>query len=274
MRILDPKFDIERFMAEAPAARERALLLDYDGVLAPFRADRDSAFPYPRVREALRAIMNSETCKVSIVSGRAAEEVVPLLGLDPPPEIWGAHGRQRRRADGTSETFGLITEGQAEGLGCARAWAEGAGVAGRAESKPGCFALHWRGLPAAERAGLQRLGDRALGEIARACGLSVWPFDGGMELRAPDRDKGSAVRQILEELPRRACVAYLGDDLTDEAAFAAIRGRGLAALVRPSLRPTSAQVWLRPPAELLKFLGDWMAACRVARGRAARAATA
>jgi trehalose-6-phosphatase len=56
-------------------------------------------------------------------------------------------------------------------------------------------------------------------------------------------------------------VAYLGDDRTDEDAFKALAGRGLAVLVREELRPTAAAVWLRPPVELLDFLQRWMTAC-------------
>jgi trehalose 6-phosphate phosphatase len=52
-------------------------------------------------------------------------------------------------------------------------------------------------------------------------------------------------------------VAYLGDDRTDEDAFMALRGRGLAVLVRPDLRATAAEVWIRPPDELLLFLQRW-----------------
>jgi trehalose 6-phosphate phosphatase len=56
--------------------------------------------------------------------------------------------------------------------------------------------------------------------------------------------------------------AYLGDDATDERAFRAISGRGLSVLVRPSWRQTAAELWLRPPEELLDFLNRWLEALR------------
>jgi trehalose-6-phosphatase len=55
-------------------------------------------------------------------------------------------------------------------------------------------------------------------------------------------------------------VAFLGDDLSDEAAFRAVRRigkRGLSVLVRREFRETAAEIWLRPPGELLIFLERW-----------------
>jgi trehalose-phosphatase len=90
-------------------------------------------------------------------------------------------------------------------------------------------------------------------------GLESLGFDGGEEMRASGRTKGSAVQQVLAESPHAVC-AYLGDDSTDEDAFQAVRPRGLGVLVRPTLRPTRASLWIEPPAELLAFLARWRAA--------------
>jgi trehalose-6-phosphatase len=61
-----------------------------------------------------------------------------------------------------------------------------------------------------------------------------------------------------------ATAAYLGDDITDEDAFAALRTRGLTILVRQEPRPSHAAWWLRPPQELIAFLDAWIAAARKA----------
>jgi trehalose 6-phosphate phosphatase len=52
-------------------------------------------------------------------------------------------------------------------------------------------------------------------------------------------------------------VAYLGDDVTDEDAFRAVKGRGLAVLVRAEYRRTAADIWIKPPHELKNFIGRW-----------------
>jgi len=65
----------------------------------------------------------------------------------------------------------------------------------------------------------------------------------------------------LSEINPNTTVAYLGDDSTDESALRAMLGRGISVLVRPKWRPTAAQFWLKPPEELLDFLGLWLKAC-------------
>jgi trehalose-6-phosphatase len=58
-------------------------------------------------------------------------------------------------------------------------------------------------------------------------------------------------------------VAYLGDDLSDEAAFRAINqigSRGLSVLARQKRRESAAKVWLRTPGELREFLERWVEA--------------
>ena len=93
-------------------------------------------------------------------------------------------------------------------------------------------------------------------------GLGLLEFESGLELRV-GRDKGGAVEAILSEADTDAPVAFLGDDLTDEAGFRAVRqagNRGLSVLVREKNRETDADIWLRPPAELKGFLRRWVQA--------------
>ena len=54
----------------------------------------------------------------------------------------------------------------------------------------------------------------------------------------------------------------LGDDMTDEDAFMELEGKGLSVLVNTLLRPTAADVWIKPPIELIMFLRRWSDACR------------
>ena len=71
------------------------LLLDYDGTLAPFRVDRFLARPWAGVRELLTRIQQQGRTRMAIISGRSAHEIRPLLGIDPPFEVWGLHGAER-----------------------------------------------------------------------------------------------------------------------------------------------------------------------------------
>jgi trehalose-phosphatase len=95
--------------------------------------------------------------------------------------------------------------------------------------------------------------------VAKMDGLSLLDFEAGLELRV-GRNKGGAVEAILAESDSGGPVAFMGDDLSDESAFRAVRKvgqRGLSVLVRREWRETAADVWLRPPAELRAFLQRW-----------------
>lgn len=234
-----------------------ALALDYDGTLAPFQLDRFAAVPYPGVREAIANILERGNTRLVLISGRKAEEVRDLLGLVPAPEIWGVHGRQRLWPDGRSELVPL-KPAEEEALREATAWLERAGYMPSAELKPGSLALHWRGRPEREVAAMRSAAHTALEPMAVRAHMSLLEFDGGIELRANEPNKGSAVRSLLAEFVHPTPFAYLGDDTTDEDAFLALQGTGaLSVLVRPQWRETAAQVWLQPPAELLEFLSRW-----------------
>ena len=229
-------------MTRAPA---RVLILDYDGTLAPFQVRPERAVPYPGVEEALDEIMGAARSRVVIVTGRTVADLLPLLNLRRRPELWGAHGWERLLPDGRGARAELdqdvrrrLNEGERRARELAR-------VGARIETKPASVALHWRGTSA----------------LAADGELELLEFDGGLELRARGCNKQHAVTAVLAETPRDAAVAYLGDDFTDEDAFAAVKPRGLAVLVRPESRETAADVWIRPPRELIAFLKRWRDAC-------------
>ena len=249
-----------QFMDEVAQSERNALLLDYDGTLAPFQVDRERAYPYPGVAPLLGSILATGRTRLILVSGRPARDVQRLLGLDPTPEIWGVHGLERLLPSGEYQQRPLSPANR-RGLADANAWLEREGMARLAEIKPGSIAVHWRGMEEAAVQELRALLQRHWQPLAAAHDLSLKEFDGGMELRVRGVSKGDAVRTIVSELGDSAPVAYLGDDLTDEDAFGALAGRGLTVLVRSEHRTTLATAWLRPPEELLEFLKQWLRAC-------------
>jgi len=240
-------------------ASSRALLLDYDGTLAPFTPDREHAFPYPEIPELVARIIRTGT-RVVLISGRPATELLFLSGIHPHPEIWGSHGAERLLPDGSYQVDLPLPDHQSA-LKAAVHSLNACGFASRVEVKPGGIAVHWRGLSAAERSPMETKIRSLFASAIEDHGLHLLPFDGGLELRAPGKNKGDAVSAILQESPSEVAGAYLGDDQTDENAFRAIKGRGIAILVRPDPRPTVADSWLRPPEELGRFLREWLTAC-------------
>jgi trehalose 6-phosphate phosphatase len=256
----DAKLQLQRFFDMLSRASTSALLLNYDGTLAPFRQDRYEAVPYPGVSTLLTEIMNTGQTRVVVITGRHAHEVITLLGIGPHPEIWGAQGLQRLRSDDSYE-LPHLDEMATRALTEADTWLDELGVHHLAEHKPGSLAVHWRGLSPGQQSDIHKSVLLGWRPVANRTGMVLQEFDGGVEVRMPDRNKGDAVRTILGEMDAEAPLAYLGDDQSDEDAFRALENRGLSVLVRPHRRNSSADVWLEPPADLLVFLCHWLAAC-------------
>lgn len=271
----------EEFFVKVRYARSRALLLDFDGTIAPFCERREEARPHPAVLAALNATLEGDHTHVAIVSGRGIDDLLPLIsGLVRRPEIWGSHGWERLRADGSRDVV-AIPQAARDALSGARDRARAGGFLDRCEIKPVSLAVHWRGMEKDEQIALLSNVKNAWGELSHPLvrasqnhsphtgGVLHWQeFDGGVELRVPGRNKGDAVRAIVDELGRDAVIAYAGDDHTDEDAFVAVGVvgvHGMSILVRSEFRETSATVWLESFEELAEFLTQWNQACTMKR---------
>lgn len=260
MKVLEHPGVFQAFLDRLAQSRDRVLVLDYDGTLAPFTVDRSAAFPYPGVPGLLAQIISGGT-RVVLISGRAVREVLMLCGVHPHPEIWGSHGFQRLKTDGSYESQPLLPSQEAALLKAAQGLRQN-GLEARMELKPGGVAVHWRGLEGSEVKSLKQrvltLWNPLLGDSAP---VQLQEFDGGLELRIPGIHKGKAVEAVLAESGPAAAIAYLGDDQTDEDAFRALKGKGLSVLVRRDRRESDADIWLQPPEELIGFLKKWLQAC-------------
>ncbi len=259
--LLRPGPDLAWFFAKVRTAAHRALLIDYDGTLAPLTADRRHAEPYPGMRAALVELsLAPKPTPIWIVSGRGVGDLARLARLDHVADLWGSHGLERRTRQGC--WAGPAPEREASSFldeVCGSLFREGAGAL--TERKLYGVAIHWRGAdPRVYEAASESL-ERRFAPAGANYGLELLPFDGGLELRPKAFHKGLVVERAFAELGDEAAVAYLGDDRTDEDAFAALRGRGLPVLVRPEPRETLATAWLQPPGEVLAFLAQWNAAC-------------
>lgn len=256
----EPTYPDESFFLRLQSAPDRVLMLDYDGTLAPFRVDPLAAVPYRGIREALGEILRAGHTRLVVISGRTLDQLIELLRLDPTPEMWCSDGWEHLTAEG-KYSVAPVAEEALNGLDLANHLAQTAPQSPRIEVKPISLALHWRGLPRSSATELRRWGQEHWGPLADSYGLDLQEFDGGLEMRVPGWDKGSAVHYILAGSPADTMSAYLGDDLTDEDAFNALPEGALGVLVRRTWRPTAATAWVRPPGELLQFLWQWNEAC-------------
>jgi trehalose-phosphatase len=258
---------LEAFFGTFVHAHRALLLLDYDGTLAPFRVDRFKARPWAGVRELLNRIQDADGSAIAttiiFISGRPAAEIVPLIDLEIPAEIWGLHGAERLCVNGQRE-LDEAPDGTRAKLDELRVQLRRDSFGGLLEEKPNAVVMHWRGVSAHKAQKIAQKTRETFEPLAQLEGLALLEFESGLELRT-GRDKGGAVRAILEgERDTQSPVAFLGDDVTDEAAFAAVNASErthLTVLVRQAVRETAAAVWLQPPGELKDFLKRWIAAC-------------
>ena len=247
------------FLNDLAHAKERILLTDYDGTLAPFSLDRRGAFPFPGACDLLVGLMQCRT-RLIVISGRPAHDVASLLPMQPAPEIWGNDGLERLYPDGRYELKVPINLLRA--LAECESELEEKGLKNCIEVKLTGLTVHWRGLPPSGKLDIRTTAYRVLQPLTLLFPrLRLVAIEEGLKLRLPVASKGDAVRRLLNLTPPNVPVACLVHSVEDEDIFRVLNGRGLTVLVRPMQRFTAAQIRLRPPDELLRFLGDWISAC-------------
>ena len=230
-------------------------MLDHDGTLAPFDTVRERAVPSPRSLLHLSSLAASSNTRLAIVSGRPVRELEPHLGrLE--LTLVGEHGWEHREPGGEL-VHHLMPEAARTALEQADRAVTDPELRARLEVKRTSIALHTRGLEyeQAEHAGRTV---RAAWRAHEAKGvLRTVPFAGGFELRAAGRDKGTAVKALLQHEPPGTLAVYVGDDLTDEDAFDAVRERGFGLRVGEPGSVTHATAWLGDTDEVTEFLAEW-----------------
>lgn len=219
-----------RVLLEQP---RRALLgLDFDGTLAPIVADPDAASAHPDVPRAL-ARLGHLLGRLAVITGRPADVAVRLGDLAQVERlvVLGHYGLERWQD-------GVVTGPDADvGVATARARLRdlladvGAPDGVHVEDKGRAVAVHVR--RAADPAAALELLREPIGLLADDLGLVVEPGRMVLELRPSGGDKGDALRALVRE-SSPSVVVFVGDDLGDLAAFAAVealRAQGLAGLL-------------------------------------------
>ncbi|MFB9627282.1 trehalose-phosphatase [Nonomuraea helvata] len=199
--------------------------LDFDGTLSPIVPDPAKAVIHPKAPEVLAAL-GAHVLAVAIVTGRppaTALELGPGLADVPGLVVLGHYGFERwenGRISGPPPPAGVLRAEAELPLLLDKLALEGVTV----EDKVRAVAVHTRRSPDPEGA-LARLRE-PLAELAGKHDLVVEPGRFVLELRPPGMDKGQALSLFLAERAARS-VMFVGDDLGDLAAFAAVRASGL-----------------------------------------------
>jgi trehalose 6-phosphate phosphatase len=236
-----------------------AVFFDFDGTLSDIVDDPDSARLVAGAGEALQNL--AAQCPVAVLSGRDLADVSKRVGL---PGIWyaGSHGFELTAPDGTHHQNDAaaaaipVLEQAAAQLRDQLGPIPGVMV----EHKRFGVAVHYRNA-ARDRVGQVAAAVRAAGQRDA---LRVTTGREVIELRPDiDWDKGKTLRWVIDHLHRPGSGSlvpiYLGDDITDEDAFDAVRAgpvQGIPILVRhhdDGDRATAARFALDSPASAAEF---------------------
>jgi trehalose 6-phosphate phosphatase len=237
---------------------DSALFLDFDGTLAELAEQPDSVVVQPELVPILARLSQSLDGALAIVTGRTIVEIDAFLAPLVLP-VAGVHGAERRSLNAADDW-----RIQVDGIGQVAAIAHALQAKHEAlivEEKSVAVALHYRQAPDLEALCLQTMSDAA----AEWPDLIVLRGKKVVEVKPRQASKGAAVRHFLGEQPFVGRVPwFVGDDVTDEAAFEVVNGlSGFAikigagdtgALYRlPD--PTQLREWLRSMADELEKAG-------------------
>lgn len=256
--------DIARAAASIRGLRSRGhllLLLDFDGTLAEFNPDPQAVeLPGARRRLLLDLASRADTT-LGIVSGRRLADVRGRTRL--PAGVWysGLHGLEIEGPGitfihpDTEKTAAALRE-LAAGLSPELSALRGVFL----EDKALSVVAHYRDAAPEDAAKVPAIVERHAGPhvesgvfrlMRGACMVEILPNI--------DWHKGSAVSLIRERVAadRGVGTVYVGDDVTDQDAFQAVRGRGVSVAASPRARGADVQVdGPREVEELLRRIAD------------------
>lgn len=200
---------------------------DYDGTLSELVDDPDAAHPHREAFLALQKLAQVPNTHVAIVSGRSLESLAAATGSPEGILLVGSHGSEfdvgfaaalsEEAASLRDEGLALLHEVAASDPGYL------------VESKPAGAAFHYR-LVDAERAvpAVAALSER----LGARDGVHLRPGKMVLEFSVVPTDKGTAIEALRRRFGASAAL-YLGDDLTDEDAFATLHGPDVGIKVGP-----------------------------------------
>jgi trehalose 6-phosphate phosphatase len=226
---------------------EVALFLDLDGAIVPFATEPQGVRASAACRVVLRRALDHLRGRLAVLSGRTIAAVDEVLG-GAIHCVAGVDGLQRRTPVG-----GLVLEPDHESVADATAV-----LAALARAQPGLVvegkrssvAIHYGAAPEVAEAVIE-----TVERLAKSSGLYVQLGKMVAELRTPRPDKGAALSRFMLEAPfLGARPVFIGDDQTNEAAFAAARRFGGVGILVGDARTTLAQGRFATPAAMLSWI--------------------
>lgn len=236
------------------------LFLDYDGTLTPIVQSPDKAVIHRTTIEILRGFSKIPNCRVAIISGRALKDIKNKIGLE---GIFyaGNHGLE---IDGpklkfkTPVSLGYMTTLKKIKNILKKKLSKIKGVI--IEDKGFTLSIHYRLVDAKDVRLVKTIFHEALAHYIVSNKIKIRPGKKVLEIRPPlEWDKGKIVLWLLARLKfalgKEPCVPiYIGDDITDEDAFRALKNTGLTVFVGHP-ENSHAKYYLKNTQEVTEFLG-------------------
>ncbi len=228
-----------------------ALFLDFDGTLAPLTADPRRAVMNRAARVALLRLAANPRVHAWIVSGRRQADLRNVVGAVRGLTYLGVHGGDMAGVALSHKVVQMVAQARKDLATRLNGGASTTGAGVLIEDKGVAFAVHHRGARADQitraRRVLEGVIENLEGALRIVAGDRVWEV-----LPREIRGKGAAVRRQWRSRSPASLPIYIGNDGTDESAFAALSG-GITVRVGP-VRPTRARYALRNSTEVAWFL--------------------
>ncbi len=245
-------------------ARAPMLLVasDYDGTIAPIVDDPMKALPLRETAVALRNIALLPHTHVAVISGRSLRDLAALSRLPVEIHLVGSHGTEFDIDFALDLDPGLREKRHDLVSGLHDACDEFEGVT--LEKKPTSVAVHYRMVSNTD---VEALLARVAGVADTIGDVTVRHAKMVCELLLVPTDKGEALATVRGSVGANA-VLFLGDDITDEGAFATLHGPDLG--VKVGAGETSAPHRIDSPEDVAVLLAtlcarraDWLAGAGV-----------
>lgn len=255
---------LERFeeISRLAGGKRLAVFLDYDGTLTPIVETPDRAVMQEDMREAV--IELSRHCPLGIISGRDLKDVRDKVRIDSIVYA-GSHGfdiagpKGLQVANTVGEEFLPVLDEAEKELSRELESIQGILV----ERKKFAIAIHYRLVDPGRMERVEKVVDEVAAghpELRKAYGKMVFELQPQM-----DWHKGKALLSLLRTLKLDGgdvLPFYIGDDVTDEDAFQALKGRGIGIVVWDRPYETAAAYSLKNPDEVREFLLQLVPFCR------------
>jgi trehalose-phosphatase len=249
-----------RFALELGKCGTACILLDFDGTLSPFARKPHLASIPIQAKRALVSLSSDPKITVGVISGRSLADVKQMVGV---PGIFyaGNHGLEVE-GPGLHFVHPSAEKYESEVKECASALARllGGFKGAIIEDKGLTASVHYRLVSEGSVEPMLRAVEK---EVKRHRGLSIRYGKRVVEIK-PDIDwgKGRAVEAILARMGGICLPVYIGDDETDEDAFASPMIHWTVRVMEGRVS-TRARYCLRSVKEVLSFLGrlvEWSSA--------------